>query len=84
VKRLSDDVAVVHARMRLEGQTAVGEVASPGTRTNVFTFVVRRTPDGWSCAAAHNTDVVPGMETLVVDADGRLGPADYRQGPSGG
>lgn len=84
VKRLSDDVAVVHARMRLEGQTPVGDVASPGTRTNVFTFVVHRTPAGWSCAAAHNTDVVPGMETLVVDAEGRLGPADYRQGPSGG
>ena len=84
VKRLSDDVAVVHARMRLEGQTAVGNVASPGTRSNVFTFVVHRTPEGWSCAAAHNTDVVPGMETQVVDAEGRLRPADYRQGPSGG
>lgn len=84
VKRLSDDAAVVHARMRLEGQTPVGDAADPGTRTNVFTFVVHRTPDGWSCAAAHNTDVVPGMETLVVDAGGRLRPADYRQGPSGG
>ncbi len=84
VKRLSDDVAVVHARMRLEGQTPVGEVANPGTRTNVFTFVVRRTPEGWSCAAAHNTDVVPHAETNVVGGDGRLAPADYRRGEPGG
>ena len=32
VRRLSDDIAVVHARMSLMGQTPVGEVASPRTR----------------------------------------------------
>lgn len=84
VRRLGEDVAVVHARMRLEGQTPVGDVARPGARSNVFTFVVHRTPEGWSCAAAHNTDVVPHMETNVVDADGRLRPADYRGGGSVG
>jgi uncharacterized protein (TIGR02246 family) len=84
VRRLSDDVAVVLARMRLEGQTAVGDVANPGTRNNVFTFVVHRTPEGWSCAAAHNTDVVPRAETNVVGEDGRLAPADYRRGEPGG
>lgn len=84
VRRLGGDVAVVHARMRLEGQTPVGDVARPGTRSNVFTFVVRKTPEGWSCAAAHNTDVVPHMETNVVDEDGRLRPADYRGGGSTG
>jgi uncharacterized protein (TIGR02246 family) len=79
VKRLSDDVAVVHARMRLEGQTPVGAVASPQPRTNIFSFVVHRTPDGWRCASAHNTDVVPGAETNVIDEDGRFRPADYRR-----
>jgi uncharacterized protein (TIGR02246 family) len=78
VKRLSDDVAVVHARMTLEGQTPVDGVEAPGTRTNVFSFVVHRTPQGWSCASAHNTDVAPGMETHVVDGEGRLRAVDYR------
>jgi uncharacterized protein (TIGR02246 family) len=80
VKPLADDVVLVHARMRLEGQTPVGAVARPGTRANVFTFVMRRSSDGWRCAAAHNTDVVPGAETNVVDEGGRLRHADYRSG----
>lgn len=81
VKHLGDDVAVVHARMTLAGQTATGGVAAPGTRTTVFSFVVHRTPDGWRCASAHNTDVAPGMETNVVDAQGQLRAVDYRKGP---
>ena len=84
VKRLSEDVAVVHARMHLEGQTAVGDVVGPGPRTTIFTFVARRTSDGWRCAAAHNTDVVPGAETNIVDEARRLRGADYRPpGPDG-
>ena len=80
VKRLRDDVAVVHARMRLTGQTPVGEVERPGARTTVFSFVVHQTGGRWSCASAHNTDVVPGMETNVVDERGAFGSADYRSG----
>ncbi|HEY0971943.1 MAG TPA: SgcJ/EcaC family oxidoreductase [Gemmatimonadales bacterium] len=79
VKRLVDGVAVVHARMHLEDQTPVGAVARPRARTNIFSFVVHRTADGWRCASAHNTDVVPGMETNVVDEHGRLGAVDYRR-----
>lgn len=79
VKHLSNDVVVVHARMTLSGQTATGDVACPGTRTTIFSFVVHRTPDGWRCASAHNTDVVPGMETNVVDEEGRLRAVDYRK-----
>ena len=78
VRQLSDEIAVVHARMTLTGQTAVQGVASPGTRRNIFSFVVHRTPDGWRCASAQNTDIVPGMETNVVDGEGRLKSADYR------
>jgi uncharacterized protein (TIGR02246 family) len=79
VKPLADGVALVQARMRLEGQTPTGNAARPGVRMNVFTFVMRRVGDGWLCAAAHNTDVVPGAETNVVDDDGRLRPADYHE-----
>lgn len=78
VKPLAEGVAVVHARMRLKGQTPVDDVEAPGVRTTVFTFVVRRGPDGWQCAAAQNTDVVPGAETHVVDDRGQLRAADYR------
>ncbi len=78
VKHLAEDIAVVHARMILSGQTATDGIASPGTRHSVFSFVVHKTDDGWRCASAHNTDVVPGMETNIVDADGRLRAVDYR------
>ena len=64
--------------MRLTGQTPVGEVAAPGTRTTIFSFVVYRTGDRWSCASAQNTDVVPGKETHIVDDTGAFGSVDYR------
>src|SRR5512145_739835 len=66
VKRLSDEIAVVHARMTLAGQTSVDEIAAPRPRSNVMSFVVHQTPAGWRCAAAHNTDIVPVSETNVI------------------
>ena len=78
VKYLADDIAVVHARMSLSGQTHIEDVQQPGRRMNIFSFVVHKTPDGWRCASAHNTDVVPGRETNVIDTDGQLRPVDYR------
>lgn len=89
VKPLAPGVAVVLARMRLDGQSAVGSVEAPGVRHTVFSFVVREvSPEavassasgarGWRCASAHNTDVVPGAETHVRGASGALRAADYR------
>lgn len=80
VKHLADGVAVVNAEMRLTGQSPADGVARPRPRRNIFTFVAHRTPDGWRCASAHNTDVVPGKETNIVDASGRLSSVDYRGG----
>lgn len=80
VKGLSEQIAIVHARMRLAGQTPIGGTERPQPRTNVFSFVVHRTPEGWRCASAHNTDVVPGAETNVVDESGRIRSVDYSQG----
>ena len=77
-KWLSEDIAVVHARVALTGQTSVNDVEAPKPRQTLFSFVVHRGPDGWRCASAHNTDISPGMETNVIDADGRLRPVDYR------
>ncbi len=83
VKLLSAEVAVVHARMHLEGQTPVAGVANPKPRDTVFSFVVHRLADGWSCATAHNTDVIPNMETNIIDDDGRFRSVSYRRGPVG-
>ena len=80
IRKLSDDVAVVHARMTLTGQTPIGSITQPGSRTTIFTFVVHRTGDRWRCASAHNTDIVPRMETNVVDDQGALRSANYRTG----
>lgn len=79
VKYLSEHIAVVHARMRLSGQRPVADIEKPRTRTTIFSFVVRATADGWRCASAHNTDVVPGAETNLIDDEGRLRPVSYRR-----
>ena len=79
VKRLSEEIAVVHARMTLTGQTSVGEITAPRSRSNVMSLVVHQTPVGWRCASAHNTDVVPGSETNIIDDHGRLRSVSYRE-----
>lgn len=76
---LAETVVLVQALFRLEGQSGHGAVEAPGPRRTVFSFVMRRGPDGWRCAAGHNTDVVAGAETHVRGADGALRPADYRR-----
>ncbi|PWN07899.1 SgcJ/EcaC family oxidoreductase [Rhodohalobacter mucosus] len=81
VKFLSDDNAIVHARMRLKGQTSI-EKTDPGTRFTIFTFVVHKTEAGWSCAAAQNTDIVPGKETNLVE-DNDIRSVDYREKAEG-
>ena len=40
VKRLSDDIAVVHVRMSVSGQTPVGGVTASQLRQTIFSFVV--------------------------------------------
>jgi uncharacterized protein (TIGR02246 family) len=83
VKRLSEDIAVVHARMALTSQTPTTGIAVPRPRTTIFSFVVHRNGEGWWCPSAHNTDVIPGMETNIIDEKGELRPVNYRTGKSG-
>lgn len=78
VKFLSDDIAVVHAKMKLSGQTPVAGVSQPGIRRTLFSFVMHRAQGQWRCASAQNTDIVPNMETHVRDEKGQLKAADYR------
>ena len=77
VKYLTDEIAIVHTRMRLKGQSS-RESKKPETRFNLFTFIVHNKEGQWSCAAAHNTDIIPGKETNVV-TDGEIKPVDYRE-----
>lgn len=77
-KLLGDDVAVIHAKMHLTNQSGIDDVRAPAMRQNIFTFVMQRTAEGWQCVAAHNTDIVPGAETNVVDAEGKMRSASYR------
>lgn len=77
VKNLSDGIAVVHARMKLSGQTPLTDHA--GVRHNLFTFVVRKKGDTWKCVSAQNTDIVAGAETNLINEKGELKPVDYRK-----
>lgn len=76
VKMLSEDIAVIHARMRLTGQTLKGNFT--GIRQNLFLFVARKHEGHWRCVSAQNTDIVIGAETNIRDKEGNLNPIDYR------
>ncbi len=79
VKSLSKDIAIVHAKVRLEGQTAMPVGTQPATRNTILSFVVHRRAEVWSCASAQNTDIVPNMETNLVEPDGTFRSVSYRR-----
>ena len=79
VKQLTDTVAVVHAKMRLSGQSSNGTISNPRLRQNIFSFVVQKSENGWLCVSAHNTDIVPGAETNIVSDDGKIKSVSYRK-----
>ena len=80
VKKVSDDVAIVHAAMTLSGQTGIAAIRQPRARMTIFSFVVHKITGGWTCASAHNTDAVPNMETNVIAEDGAFRAVNYRTG----
>lgn len=63
VKRLSPDIAVVHARMTPSGQPSEGAGTPPEPGTTIVSFVVHRIGERWVCASVHHTDVIPNSET---------------------
>ncbi|SFG54426.1 conserved hypothetical protein [Palleronia marisminoris] len=77
VRRLGDDVAVVHVRFTLEGQRGP-DAAELGIRRTVMTFVMSRRDRGWLCVAAQNTDIHERAETMAARSEG-LTPTDYRE-----
>lgn len=77
VRRIGEDVAIVHARMILTGQLAP-DGTEAGRRHTILTLVMARQPDdGWLCVSAQNTDIVPGRETFERVGDDLI-PRDYR------
>jgi len=77
VKNLTDDIAEVHARMRLKNQTPSKNDEPTSIRQNMFSFVVKKLTDKWICESAHNTDIIPGTDTNLVDKDGMLNSVKY-------
>jgi uncharacterized protein (TIGR02246 family) len=55
---LRPDVAVLHMRWQLSGDTGIDGVTLP-TRRGVMSLVTVRTGSKWQIASAQNTDVVP-------------------------
>lgn len=77
-KYLSPDHAIVHAKIKLVGQTELDD-KKPGVRRGILTFIVTRRGEGyWSVVSAQNTDIVGGVETLMRSEDGSIKPVDYR------
>lgn len=76
-KLLSNDIAVLHVKLKLTGQTALeGQVAS--TRKALLTFVVRKKEDNyWWVVSAQNTDIVPGAETYINTGIAGLQAVNY-------
>ncbi|WIY52151.1 SgcJ/EcaC family oxidoreductase [Devosia sp. YIM 151766] len=79
VKTLSPSIAVVHAKLRLEGQASASGISAPAPRHTILSFVVHRAADRWSCASAHNTDIIPHMETNIAGSDGTFRSVSYRR-----
>lgn len=74
---LSDTSAVVHAMMRLKGQSpGMNNAKRTGTRKTLFVFIAQRIDKKWICVAAQNTEIIPGAETFIKDSDFR--PVSYR------
>ncbi|MCV6586056.1 MAG: SgcJ/EcaC family oxidoreductase [Marinibacterium sp.] len=77
VRQVSDDLAIIHTRWKLEGQLD-SEGRRLDTRFAIMVFVAQRRQNGWAVLAAQNTDIVPGAETNVV-RDGKMTSMDYRR-----
>lgn len=78
-KELSEDVAIVHAKMKIENQTTVEGISKTAQRHNILLFVCKRYNESWMCEAVQNTEIVPGKETFVVDDKGNRSTVNYGQ-----
>src|SRR5690625_7786411 len=69
VRLVGTDAALVQSKWDLTGQVSpTGEPAAD--RQGIFTFVLEKRDDGWITVAAHNTDIVPGKQTILNSESG--------------
>lgn len=78
VKMLRKDIAIVHAHIRITGQTEK-EVDEAGLRETMFLFVARKMNGEWLCESAQNTDIVFGKQTNIRGEDGNLKSVSYKE-----
>jgi len=77
-KMLKEDIAVVHARIQILGQTE-NQVEKAGKRETMFLFVMQKKDGRWLCESAQNTDIVFGMQTNIRDEEGNLKSVSYKE-----
>src|SRR5690554_326263 len=78
LKMLSDDIATVHAHIKITGQTPK-EVEIADKRETIFLFVAKKINGHWLCESAQNTDIVFGKQTNIRDEDGNLMAVNYKE-----
>lgn len=77
VKYPTPEVAVIHARIQLLGQTE-NKGGKAGERQTLFLFVAKKQADEWLVISAQNTDIT-GQQTNLRDADGTLQSVSYKE-----
>ena len=76
---LSDDIALVHAKMKLTGQTPFGATEQTATRNNILLFVCKRQNNQWMCETVQNTEIISGQETFIINQSGERSAVNYGQ-----
>lgn len=80
VRYLTNEIATVHAEMKLTGQTALDSNSKAGnSRHTIFLFVAQYNGEFWNCVSAQNTEIIPGSETFFADSRGDLRQVNYRK-----
>lgn len=76
VKMPAENIAVVHARIQIHGQTE-NKGAQAGERRTMFLFVAKKENDAWLVVSAQNTDIT-GEQTNLRDEKGALKSVSYK------
>lgn len=77
-KMLSEEIAIVHTRIRVVGQTR-NQVKETGKRETMFLFVMKKYGNHWLCESAQNTDIIFGKQTNIRDEKGNLKSVSYKK-----
>ena len=78
-KKINDEVAVVHCRFKISGQTRNKDEKEVGDRETMFLFVAQKQENGeWLSVSAQNTDIVY-EQTHIRDESGELRAVSYKE-----